>query len=164
MKTITKSLITLICVQLLVINNVQSQKVYIDYYDQTMHIIDIPDYWIHHQSEPEHEMCIEDSAIVSFFYKHISELKQCDTIPQIKNSLVKIIYVYENGNFDVLTFCPQSPYCKNGICKNGRMFCYDFALDKVVLSLINNHCFDEYGIKNKSKVKALKELISKIEK
>ena len=164
MKTVTKLLIMIICIQFMVLNHVQSQKILIDYYDETMHVVDVPDYWIHHQSDKEHKIRIEDSAIVSFFYKHISELKQCDSIPQCVNSLVKIIYVYPNGNFDILTFCPQSPYSKDGICKNGRMFHYDFALDKVVLSLINKPCLDAYGEINKSKVKALKELISKIEK
>ena len=163
MKTITYSFILLVCANFFIIWNVQSQKVLIDYYDQTMHVVSVPDYWIHCQSEKEHKVRIEDSTVVAFFFKHISELKQCDTIPQIENSLVKIIYVYENGNFDVLTFCPQSPYCKKGICKNGRMFCYDFALDKIVLAIINNPRVDAYGRISKSMLKTIKDLIQRIE-
>lgn len=163
MKTVTNSFILLVCA-IFMKGNVQSQKVLIDYYDQTMHVVTVPDYWIHHQSEKEHKVHIEDSTVVAFFFKHISELKQCDTIPQSVNSLVKIIYVYKNGNYDVLTFCPQSPYCKDGICKNGRMFHYDSALDKVVLALINNHHqIDVTGRLSKSLLKSIKELIQKIE-
>lgn len=158
-----KIIIISICFQLLLFYTANAQKVIINYYDKTMHVVDVPDYLIHYQSEKEHEIFIEDSVIVDFFFRHISDLKQCDTIPQTVNSLVKIIYEYKNGNFDILTFCPQSPYKKDGICKNGRMYCYDFALDKVVLSILNNPLKDSFGRLAISRAKKIKELISKIE-
>lgn len=158
-----KIIIISIYFQLLLFNTAKAQKVNIDYYDKTMHVVDVPDYWIHHQSDKEYKIYIEDSVIVDFFFRHISDLKQCDTIPQSVNSLVKIIYEYKNGNFDVLTFCPQEPYLKKGICKNGRMYCYDFTLDKVVLSILNNSQKKHLEWLTGSRAKEIKELISKIE-
>lgn len=141
-----------------------AQKVIINYYDKTMHVVDIPDYNIYYQSEPEYRVSINDSAIVAFFIKHISNLKQCDTIPQKVNSLVRIVYEYKNGNFDVLTFDPWA-YRKNGICKNGRMYYYDKELEKVVIAIIKNPNKDvKTGQVGNNLIKSVNDYIYKNEK
>lgn len=139
-----------------------AQKVVVNYYDKTMHVTDIPDYYIYYQSE-EHTVNIVDSTIVTFFLKHISNLSFCDTLSQTTNSLIRIIYEYDNGNFDVVTFNPWS-YQKEGMCKNGRMFYYDEVMEKVVMAIINNPDKDDKtGYVWKKFVKDIREYIKKID-
>lgn len=157
-----KTLLFLLLLTIL-LSTAKSQQVLIRWYDETMHVVDVHDYDIHYQSEKEYEIRIKDSVIVDFFLRHFNNLKQCDTIPQSVNSMVQIIYEYKNKNFDVLTFNPLSPYTKNGICKNGRMHYYDFALDKVVLSIIKDPRIDGNGQFSSTRAVSIKKLISKLE-
>lgn len=135
-----------------------SQIVHIDYYDPNMHVVSIPDYYIYKESIPEHHIRIEDSVIVSFFHKHISELKRCDTIPQIENSLIRVVYVYKNGNYDIVTF--RTGTYREAMCKNGRMYHYDYDIEKIVSYLINNPKKDDKtGQMYKSLVTETKKII-----
>ena len=78
-------------------NNINAQYIEINYYDQVMRVVSLPDYLINIQTENVHNIIIHDSALVSFIRERMDSLVEDDSIPQLYDSDVQLVYVFQNG-------------------------------------------------------------------
>ena len=114
---------------------VYAQHVEIYYYDKVMRVVNLPDYLINIQTDNMHQAFIRDSTLVSIIKIRIDSLVRDDSIPQSYNSRAQVVYVYENGNFDVITI--RYGIKKNSVCMNGRMYQSDNIL--CAIGRVENH-------------------------